>query len=86
MIDIYSTIEDIRFRTALLESLEWDDDLLKTFLIYFDCEIKNGNNVEDLLSDIKDNFGEATLKIIVELIKEEALAVDEYLNNDKGEH
>ena len=86
MIDIYSIIEDIRFRTALLESLEWDDDLLKTFLIYFDCEIKHGNNVEDLLNNIKDNFGEATLKIIVELIKEEALAVDEYLNNDKGEH
>lgn len=86
MIDIYSIIGDIRFRTSLLESLEWDEDLLKTFLIYFDGEIRNGNNVENLLKDIKDNFGDATLKIIIDLIKEEASTLDEYLNNDKGEH
>ena len=36
MIDIYSIISDIRFRTSLLESLEWDEDLLEAFLIYFD--------------------------------------------------
>jgi HEPN domain-containing protein len=86
MLDIYSIIEDIRFRTSLLESLEWDEDLLKTFLIYFDGEIRNGNSVENLLKDIKDNFGDETLKIIIDIIKEEALTLDEYLNNDKGEH
>ena len=86
MIDIYSIAEDIRFRTSLLESLEWDEDLLKTFLIYFDGEIKNGNKLEKFISGIKENFGEATFNIIVELIKEEASALDEYLNNDKGEH
>jgi HEPN domain-containing protein len=86
MIDIYSIIGDIRFRTSLLESLEWDEDLLKTFLIYFDGEIRNGNSVENLLKDIKDNFGDETLKIIIDIIKEEALTLDEYLNNDKGEH
>ena len=86
MLDIYSVIEDIRFRTSLLESLEWDEDLLKTFLIYFDGEIRNGNSVENLLKDIKNNFGDETLKIIIDIIKEEALTLDEYLNNDKGEH
>jgi hypothetical protein len=86
MLDIYSIIEDIRFRTSLLESLEWDEDLLKTFLIYFDGEIRNGNSVENLLKDIKNNFGDETLKIIIDIIKEEALTLDEYLNNDKGEH
>jgi len=86
MIDIYSIIGDIRFRTSLLESLEWDEDLLKTFLIYFDGEIRNGNSVENLLKDIKNNFGDETLKIIIDIIKEEALTLDEYLNNDKGEH
>jgi len=86
MIDIYSIIEDIRFRTSLLESLEWDEDLLETFLIYFDGELRNGNKLEDLLDDIKNNFGEATFNIITELIREEALTLDEYLRNDKGEH
>lgn len=85
MIDIYTIAEDIRFRTSLLESLEWDEDLLKTFLIYFEGEIKNGNNIENLLIDIKNNFGDATLKIIMELIKEEALSLEEYLSNEKGE-
>jgi len=85
MIDIYTIVEDIRFRTSLLESLEWDEDLLETFLIYFEDEIKNGNNVEHLLVDIKNNFGDATLKVIMELIKEEALSLDEYLSNEKGD-
>ena len=85
MIDIYTIVEDIRFRTSLLESLEWDEDLLETFLIYFENEIKNGNNVESLLVDIKNNFGDATLKVIMKLIKEEALSLDEYLNNEQGD-
>ena len=86
MIDIYAVMDDIRFRTSLLESLEWDEDLLKTFLLYFDGEIKNGNKIEDFIVGIKENFGEATFNIIITLIKEEASALDEYLNNDKGEH
>ena len=82
MIDIYSIAEDIRFRTSLLESLEWDEDLLETFLIYFDGEIKNGNKLEKFISGIKENFGEATFNIIVELIKEEASVLDEYSTKD----
>ena len=85
MIDIYNIIDDIRFRTSLLESLEWDEDLLETFLLYFDGEIKNGNNLEDFIVNIKEKFGETTFNIIVALIKEEASVLDEYLNNDKGE-
>ena len=86
MIDIYSVIADIRFKTALLESLEWDEDLLETFLIYFDNEMRNGSNIERLLIEIKNSFNEKVLGVVIELFKEEASEVDKYLNIDKGEH
>jgi len=86
MIDIYSVIEDIRFKTSLLESLEWDEDLLETFLIYFDNEMRSGSNIERLLNEIKDNFNEHVLKVVIELFKEEASEIDNYLSIDKGEH
>ena len=82
MIDIHSVILDIRFKTTLLESLEWDEDLLETFLIYFDGELRNGVNIETLLSEIKNNFGESTYEIIVELFKEEASNLERYIDND----
>lgn len=85
MIDVFSIVEDIRFRTSLLESLEWDEDLLQTFLFYFDEQIKRSTDPQELLSEIKDCFGEATYNIIVNLFKEEALNIDGYLNNDNGE-
>ena len=85
MIDIFSIIADIRFRTSLLESLEWDEDLLQTFLFYFDDQLKKNTSPEKLLDEIKDYFGEATYNIVVKLFKEEALFVDEYLNDIDGE-
>lgn len=86
MIDIYSIIADVHFKTALLESLEWDEDLLETFLIYFDNEMRAGVDLEKLISEIKDNFNENVLDVIIDLFKEEAFEIDKYLNIDKGEH
>jgi len=86
MIDIFSIVEDIRFRTSLLESLEWDEDLLQTFLLYFDDKLKSNSNLQEMLTEIKDCFGEAPYKIVVNLFKEEALFVDEYLNKEEGGH
>lgn len=86
MIDIFSIIEDIRFRTSLLESLEWDEDLLQTFLFYFDDKLKSNSDLKEILLEIKDCFGEATFNIVIDLFKEEASFVDGYLNNvDEGE-
>lgn len=81
MIDIFSVIEDLRFRTSLLESLEWDEDLLQTFLFYFDDQLRKNADLNKLLTDIETHFGSETFKIIAELFKEEALELDRYLNN-----
>ena len=86
MIDIYSIVEDIRFRTSLLESLEWDEDLLQTFLLYFDDKLKSNADLKETLLEIKDCFGDTTYNIIIDLFREEALFVDAYLNDiDNGE-
>jgi hypothetical protein len=82
MTDIYSVIEDIRFRTALLESLEWDEDLLETFLVYFDGEIKTGNDLESFLLDIKEYFGVNTYNIIIDMFKVEIDKIDIYDNEE----
>jgi hypothetical protein len=81
MIDIFSVIEDLRFRTSLLESLEWDEDLLQTFLFYFDDQLRKDADLNKLLTDIENHFGSETFKIIAELFKSEALELDRYLNN-----
>ena len=86
MIDIFSIIEDLRFRTSLLESLEWDEDLLQTFLFYFDDQLKKNSDLDNLLIDIESNFGRETFKIIAELFKEEALNLDSYLNNKEQDN
>jgi|TARA_B100000035_G_scaffold60271_1_gene48515 hypothetical protein len=86
MIDIFSIIDDLRFRTSLLESLEWDEDLLQTFLFYFDDALKSDTDPQSLLSDIQKYFGRGTHDIIVKLFKEEALNVDGYLDNIDGEN
>ena len=85
MIQIFSVIEDLRFRTSLLESLEWDEDLLQTFLFYFDDKLKSSTDLNLLLTEIEDFFGKNTHDIIVDLFKEEALKADGYLNNINGE-
>ena len=85
MIDIFSIIDDLRFRTSLLESLEWDEDLLQTFLFYFDDKLKSDTDLYSLLLEIKECFGKEIHDIIVNLFKEEGLNTDRYLI-DKGEN
>jgi hypothetical protein len=85
MIDIFSIMNNLRFKTSLLESLEWDEDLLQTFLFYFDDKLKSSTDLQLLLCEIKECFGKQTHDIIVDLFKKEALNVDGYLDNDNGE-
>lgn len=82
MIDIFSLIQDIRFKTELLEALEWDEDLLETFLYFFDNEIKSLSDPAYVLTSIKDSFGAPMHDIIVQLFKEEASIIDGYIDND----
>ena len=69
MIDIFSVIEDLRFRTSLLESLEWDEDLLQTFLFYFDDQLRKNADFNKLLTDIENHFGSETLKLLPSFLK-----------------
>lgn len=86
MIDVFSVTEDLRFRTSLLESLEWDEDLLQTFLFYFNDQLRKNTDLDKLLTDIERDFGGETFKIIADLFKEEALNLDRYLNNNEEDN
>jgi len=86
MIDKFAVINNIRFNTALLESLEWDEDLLQAFLVYFNDAINSNIGPEELLTDILLNYGQQTHDIIADLFKEESLEADRYLDSDEGEH
>lgn len=82
MTPVESIILDLRFRTALLESLEWDESLLQAFLLFFESEIKNNSDITYILKVIEQNFGKETHDIIVDLFKEEASNLERYIDSD----
>ena len=83
MIDVYKLSADLSFKTSLLESLEWDEDLLQTFLLYFDDKMRHSSNVDELLLEIKDCFGEECYNIIRKIFSEEASKLRGYIDSDK---
>ena len=76
MVSVDDLISDIRFRTSLLESLEWDEDRLQAFLLFFAEAMKKGIHPQIILEDTN----------VVELFKEEALNLDIYLNNKREDN
>ena len=83
MIDVYKLSADLSFKTSLLESLEWDEDLLQTFLLYFDDKMRQSSNVDEVLLEIKDCFGEDCHNIIRNIFRKEASKLRGYIDNDK---
>ncbi len=86
MVSVDDLISDIRFRTSLLESLEWDEDRLQAFLLFFAEAMKKGIHPQIILEDTKESYGIPTYTIVVELFKEEALNLDIYLNNKREDN
>jgi hypothetical protein len=83
MIDVYKLAANLSFRTSLLESLEWDEDLLQTFLLYFDDKMRQSSNIDEVLLEIKDCFGEDCHDIVIKIFREEASKLEVYIDNDR---
>ena len=79
-----SLLQDLRLKTAILESLGWDEDLFQAFLTFFGEELAGESSIEEVLLSVKNSFGEDTYNIVVGLFKEEALNLDRYI--DDTEH
>lgn len=77
-------LDNLSFRTSLLESLEWDEEILDSFLTYLEEKFQSEWDPIILLEDIKDLFGYETFKIMAELFKNEYSVIFNY--DDKGVH
>ena len=77
-------LDNLSFRTSLLESLEWDEEILDSFLTYLEEKFQSEWDPIVLLEDIKDLFGYETFKIMAELFKNEYSLIFSY--KDEGDH
>lgn len=69
---ISSTLEEIRFRTAILESLSWDESQLEALFLFLDTELSKNTNYKIIIDYIDDIFGKECCDIIIDIFKEES--------------
>jgi len=66
-----SRLTDLNFRTALLESLDWDEDRSDSLLQYLhESLISNTELPETILVNILDEYGESAHEIIKNIFLE----------------
>lgn len=70
-----SILNDIRFRTELLESLGWDENQLNSLFEYLQLELSNDTKLNIIMSHIKDNYSNSVYKIIKNIFVEESLFI-----------
>ena len=69
-------LTDLNFRTALLESVDWDETQFTSLLLYMQNAIaKNNETPEDLLKTIKKNYGISAHRLIKKMF------IDIYIEN-----
>ncbi len=62
---------DLNFRTALLESLDWDETQFNSLLLYLqDVITSTVMNPQDFLESIKKDYGESTYRLIKKMFFE----------------
>jgi len=71
-----SLLQDLNFRTALLESLDWDETQFDSLLQYLQDNLRlTVETPGELLKGVKDTYGIAAFNIIKKMF------VDEYILN-----
>lgn len=70
-----SILNDIRFRTELLESLGWDENQLSSLFEYLKTELDNDTKLNIIMSHIKDNYNNSTYEIIKNIFVKESLFI-----------
>ena len=71
-----SLLLDLNFRTALLESLDWDESQSDSLLLYLQEVLKSDTTLpDDILQTIKSKYGSAPYILIKQMF------FDEYIKN-----
>ena len=63
---------DLNFRTALLESVDWDQDMSDTLLADIQASLSSDahHHPEEILENIKQKYGNAAFKLVKNLFTE----------------
>jgi len=79
---INSVLNDIRFRTEVLESLGWDESQLDSLFLYLNNSLDKDIPIEEIMLEIQDTYGIETFKIIKDIFEKEALLMTVGFKNE----
>ena len=81
-----SLLLDLNFRTALLESLDWDESQSDSLLLYLQEVLKSNTALpDDILQTIKSEYGAEPYNLIKQMFFDEYIKNGLY-NNTEGDY
>ena len=81
----FRLLNNIRFKTALLESLGWDESQLEALFLYLETSLKDNYSYTEISKTIKEDFSEDTFNIIAKVFNEESFLLS-FHRNEKNEY
>ena len=79
---INSILNDIRFRTEVLESLGWDESQLDSLFLYLNNSLDKDIPIDEIMLEIQDTYGIETFKIIKDIFEKETLLMTVGFKNE----
>ena len=88
MKDYKKLINSITKETQLLESLEWDEEILKNLYEYLDIHFSGDSIISPdlLLKEVQDNFGEECAKVLRTMFLEVSLSHGLFIHDPNVEN
>ena len=81
----FRLLNNIRFKTELLESLGWDESQLEALFLYLETSLKDNYSYTEISKTIKEDFSEDTFNIIAKVFNEESFLLS-FHRSKKDEH
>ena len=79
-----SILIDLAFRTSLLESLDWNEELLAELIQDLDHMLKNNIGApDDIVNSVKEKYTVSAALIIENMFKQEYIINGLYHSNDE---
>ena len=75
---------DLAFRTSLLESLDWDEEMLSSLIQDLEFMLKNNiGSPEDIVDNVKEKYTVSAALIIENMFKQEYILNGLYHSDDE---
>lgn len=75
--DTQSTIDNIRVKTALLESLNWDEELMESLFEYLDASFVNLTPIDVIIENVSMYYTSQAAIFLESLFEDAAIKNDE---------